>query len=302
MQKAMDDLNQDMDRQPPKDNDERQQPATLAHQIMASFGLNPFQTEFEGWIEHHDFHAQPALFHVNYFESVFNGAALTRPLLVFAMSPTLNIHGVYLGLDKMGHFFQQGYQYYKCYDQAMAQPHATRLDALAAAIRNGIGQEDGIYGSFTIGVYSNADMAANYAGLHFYLNLTQPVSLGGKIYPPIVELHEGRWRFTNNHVPDDMFTRFITDHMNESINPPCLAADIRGTYEKNVSERAEKWVKFYKTSLAIEKHRLSTLSRWYGEPYGYSGPAGCVTICQTYYHTGLPPMPSLPTVSRVAEK
>lgn len=291
-------LNKSMDQDDLRPNDERLQPATLAKRLARNFGSNPFQTEFESWILNHAFEAQPAIFKVSYKDSVFNGTAATRPLLVLAVSPTVRIGDQYLGLDKIGHFVQQGYQYYEKYHHALAKPDATRNEALEAAIRHGISQENGIYGDFTIGVYSNADMAANYAGLHFYLNLTQPVSLGGKVYPPLVELHENRWRFVNGQAPADMLSRFITHHLNEAMNPPTLADDIRDTYEKNVRKRAGQWVKFHDTTQAIEDHRLTTLSRWYGEPYGYAGPQKCITISEVYFHS--PDAPTQDDASHVA--
>lgn len=277
-------LNRDLDKNPPVENDARFQPATLAKRIATRFGTNPFQTEFESWITKHEFKAQPALWQVDYDKSVFNGAAFTRPLLVVALSPTININGHNIGLDKVGHFVQQGHEYYEIYNDKVSKPDAKRIDALEAAIKHGIDQENGIYGSFTIGVYSNADMAANYAGLHFYINLTQQVSLGGKVYPPILELHKNRWRFVGNQYPKDMFTRFVTPNFNEAFNPPSLASDIYGAYAKNVRSLAPAWVKFYSSSKAIEEERNLTLSRWFGEPYGYAGPDNCPTICSVFFN------------------
>jgi len=283
IQKIMDELNTDMNANPVRSADDaRLNPETLAKRLQISFGTNPFQTEFEGWILKNRFEAQPAHFYVKYNDSVFSGCAVARPLMALALSPTININGVYLGLDKMGHFVQQGHQYYERYMNVINKDDALRIDALQAAIRHGISQENGIYGSFTIGVYSNADMAANYAGMHFYLNLTQPVSLGGRIYEPILEIHEGRWRFKDGQPAPDLFTRFITNHLNEAMNPPVLTGDIRGIYEKNVRKLSSRWVMFYESSARQEEQRLGTLSRWFGEPYGYAGPENIISIASVH--------------------
>lgn len=288
IQNEMDRLNKDMEKNLPKENDPHHSSQTLAKNIATNFGTNFFQTEFESWIVKHEFKAQPSRFQVDYPQSVFNGAATTRPLLVFALSPTININGVNIGLDKIGHFVQQGHQYYDKYSMVIQKKDATRIDALEAAIKEGIDQENGIYGNFTIGVYSNADMAANYAGLYFYINLFKPVSLGGRVFPAILELHQGKWRFADNSYPKDMFTRFVTEHLNESFNPPTLSPDVLAVYEKNVRKLAPDWVKFYQSSQDIEAQRNLTLSRWYGEAYGYAGPDNCPTISRCYFEEEVP--------------
>ena len=48
---------------------------------------------------------------------------------------------------------------------------------------------------------------------------------------------------------------------------------------------APRWVVFYQSSAQIERERFGTLSRWYGEPYGYAGPDKVVTIDKVYFDT-----------------
>jgi hypothetical protein len=74
------------------------------------------------------------------------------------------IDGICVGTDKLGHFFQQGYQYYE-------RARSTTGGTTAAAVSMGRSQEIGISGLAATGVYSNADLAANKDGLAFYDNL-----------------------------------------------------------------------------------------------------------------------------------
>lgn len=79
------------------------------------------------------------------------------------LNPTMKVNGVCIGSDKLGHFFQQGHEYYE-------ESHRSG-GSVATAIAGGQGQESGGYGLSTTGVYSNADLEANRKGLDFYNDL-----------------------------------------------------------------------------------------------------------------------------------
>ena len=111
------------------------------------------------------------------------GEIWAAPLTMQELSPTVNLYGVYCGTDKVGHLFQQGYEYYKIYRDEEARGR-TPAAATAEAVKLGVWQEKGIYGEAMVGVYSNADLAANFAGLKFYLNLTRPLLVRGRVLPP----------------------------------------------------------------------------------------------------------------------
>jgi hypothetical protein len=124
------------------------------------------------------------------------------------LAPTVRLGSTCCGTDKIGHFFQQGFQYYliaapptptsagghigagqgadfaaawgEFMEGVISAPHRRnaaymrRLGAMAAAPVNPsfiTGQERGHFGLRTSGVHSNADLAANAAGLRFYLDL-----------------------------------------------------------------------------------------------------------------------------------
>lgn len=79
------------------------------------------------------------------------------------LSPAIKVNGICIGTDKLGHFFQQGHEYY---DIAVKEGKGE-----AAAIEYGKWTEAFKFGLAKTGIYSNADLVANLAGLHFYQEL-----------------------------------------------------------------------------------------------------------------------------------
>jgi hypothetical protein len=79
-------------------------------------GIIPF-TKSGTWMETHRFSAQPARYKTGYGKSIY---ALV-PTNYFTVSPTVKLYGAEFGTDKIAHFFQQGYDYYKIYNRALAR-------------------------------------------------------------------------------------------------------------------------------------------------------------------------------------
>jgi Domain of unknown function (DUF4157) len=79
------------------------------------------------------------------------------------LNPTMKVNNICIGSDKLGHFFQQGYQYFTI-------AHTAGQNT-SNAVAFGQGTEAGRFGLVTTGVYSNADLAANRKGLDFYNSL-----------------------------------------------------------------------------------------------------------------------------------
>src|SRR5204863_9734778 len=100
-----------------------------------------------------------------------------------------------------------------------------------------------------VGVYSNADLAANYAGLKFYLNLTRPVTIGRKTLPPVlVRDPRGQWALNpyRDGRPEDLLRPFISDHLNEALNPSRYSEQMRSTVQSRLRRRSDKLVAFYR--------------------------------------------------------
>ena len=75
------------------------------------------------------------------------------------LSDVVNIDGHLVGLDKIGHFFAQGWQYFELTDD-----EATLFDAM----QWGRQYEAGMFGYTTTGIFSYADLVANLHGWRFW--------------------------------------------------------------------------------------------------------------------------------------
>ncbi|MDX1380746.1 MAG: hypothetical protein R3233_06480 [Xanthomonadales bacterium] len=106
----------------------------------------------------------------------------TRVASVFGVGPTIKLNGVLIGSDKIGHFLSQGRKFWfrwKRYD-----------DEARAAERSAMTERQ-IFGRLTTGIYSNADLVANYEGYRFYRSLFEDGVVPGK--PAILAWNGGHW-------------------------------------------------------------------------------------------------------------
>lgn len=76
------------------------------------------------------------------------------------LSDVVNINGYLIGLDKIGHFFAEGWQYFEFihYDDY----------TIDQALEWGKQQEAGKFGYSTTGIFSFSDLVANFNGLRFW--------------------------------------------------------------------------------------------------------------------------------------
>ena len=254
---------------------------TLASAFFDEVGHGLPECDIEAWVVRSHFPASPAKFDPSMGECVYGDNLLLKPLTLQELSPTVRLFGSYMGTDKVGHVFQQGHEYFEAYRKA-EQSGADHDAALRKAVQVGIDQENGFYGLMMVGVYSNGDLAANYAGLKFYLNLTRPIHVNGRLLPPIVRLRQNLWEF-NPAAGAEWLRPFFTDHLNESLNPSYYSKQLRTTVRQNFPGRAERWVAFYHTTRDLEARRLKELSTWYGEDYGHSGIDKVTSVLEMYF-------------------
>lgn len=251
----------------------------IADRLFGKLGKRGIECEIELWIRRHDWGEQPALFELPVGDSV-TGVPLTHLLIAFGNAPTIHAHGVHMGTDKVGHFFQQGHEYYNLY----LKNEARKMDEAAnraAVIRHGVHQEKGIYGQFASGIYSNADLAADYAGLKFYLNLTRPVRVGAITHPPLVEVVDGRWRFAQA-LERDPFKPWVSHHFDEARNPNLYNGSHHKKVRREMRERAERWMAYHRATPQAVAQQAKDLATWYGEAYGHSGVDELYTIADAY--------------------
>lgn len=146
-------------------------------------------------------------------ESVFPELPLhaARSARFLGLGRTLNINGFYVGTDKLGHFLSQGRKFYSRYQRLGSVERAAARTATWEAL---------IWGRLVSGIFSNADLVANYEGFLFYKGLFEDRVLGGKV--AMFRWEKGR----------PMRQRAFTwaDHVNafwdETLNPNSYAAAI----------------------------------------------------------------------------
>ncbi|HMJ25832.1 MAG TPA: hypothetical protein VK475_08390 [Pyrinomonadaceae bacterium] len=243
-------------------------------------GVVPF-TSMGTWMDSHHFTAQPARYRTSYLKSIF----ILNPGIALTISPTVKLYGSEFGTDKVAHVFQQGYTYYKAFRRALAEG-STPAEATAKAVRWGQKSERTFYGTLVAGVYSNGDLAANYAGLKFYQGLTKPIVTGGKTRSAVLELYEGTWRFTN-HSEELLLKPFISDHLNEALNPSIFSKLLgwRWFIRRSVRKRScDQWRQRYpELSRSALEEMSQGLRLWHGEDYGFTDSEDFVTIANTCF-------------------
>ncbi len=257
---------------------------TLAREVFKRLGDGiPPLTNSGTWMEKHEFKASPARYKTSFGDSIFG----RYPVNYLTISETVKVYGAEFGTDKVAHLFQQGYSYYRIVKTARAKG-LPAAEAVEKARRFGRRTERTIYGTLVSGVYSNADLCANYTGMRFYENLTETITLGGAVYPPLVVLENGVWKFngTQNR-RENLLEPFLTAHLNEALNPSVYTnfVGFRNSVREIVKKQAcPEWrTKF--PNLTANDYRLKTdsLKLWNGEDYGYRASRNFITIADSCF-------------------
>jgi hypothetical protein len=107
----------------------------------------------------------------DYPKSIYKGF---RWPFMMPVAQNVNIGGVYVGTDKIDHFFSSGRRYYKVYQKARKKG-LTHQEALKKALDFGLSilEEKGILGYWSSGAFSYADIESNYKGMTLGLDMCQ---------------------------------------------------------------------------------------------------------------------------------
>ena len=215
----------------------------------------------------------------------------------FLRCSTIKMHGQYVGIDKVSHFVGMGSIYYKYY-------HCARLAGRSqeAAVKTAVGvgkygpiSENWLVGGLPTGIYSNADMSANYAGLKYYINVTEPVVIRGQVQPPMV-VFDGQQFQLQPHVQPEYFAMFISRHWDEVLNPCFHEWTIRGKIKDRIASQRENILERYagnnpahRTPEYFDAIQTDCLT-WFGESYGHSGHLDkLITVSQTCFDSQTTP-------------
>jgi len=123
-----------------------------------------------------------------------------------SLSRTINVNGVYLGVDKISHFFGLGNAGFSRYNDYRKQGF-TDQEAKDKTIRIAIHRENMLYGLLGDGIFSPADIEADYQGMQMAIDLSSDET-------PYFELQNGIWTQLK---PIDL-SRYITPDFDESYN------------------------------------------------------------------------------------
>lgn len=240
-----------------------------------------FTTKIGKWFKNHKFANTPDRYKIAYSRSIY----VFMPLDYSTMSPTVNLFGTELGTDKIEHFFQQGYKYYTIRAGEIAKGRTTS-EAESKAVKWGQRTERTYFGLVVSGVYSNADLYANYAGMKFYASLTAAEKIGDTVRRPVLSLEGGRWALNkDNDLRNSLIKPFVTDHLNEALNLSGYAINIYPTVKRVVRNQAcPEWRERLPAARKDDlDSRSASLTKWEGQDYGFAAKGWSVPLGSTCF-------------------
>lgn len=176
-------------------------------------------------------------------DSIFKDLTMRESLPTFvSLGALVRIDDLAISSDKFTHFFAQGHDYLEVY---------RREGTICAALRWGRETELGKKGMESTGVMSYGDLCANYAGLTFWLVLTDPVD-------GYVARRNGKWVQTRCFD----WGEHITPGWDEGINIPCYKPGaIRHKIQARISQLVTEGV--IPHCPPLDRHRLANLEEVY---------------------------------------
>ena len=190
-------------------------PVELTRQFYYYLSKGLFGSRFRAYIQRtEDIDRYPAL-SVGYFQylkqSVFRDPAFP---FILPLTRTIRIGDVYLGTDKVGHFFSFGRRYYQRYQRSI-DAGLSEEEAMERVVRWGIAHERYTVGGLVDGIVSKGDLEANFQGFLLARDLC-----GGE-HPYVIR--EGR---TWKRVGDIDLAAYVTPDFDESYNV-CVFTGVR---------------------------------------------------------------------------
>lgn len=133
---------------------------------------------------------------------------------------TMNIGGIYIGAEKLSHFLGSGYEYYQKYLQVLNATESEE-EAQLEAIRWGIELEASIIGTWAVGIFSYADLEANYQGFVFAKDLCSQ---------KLLQYHSGHWQMKKQID----IRHYVNPNWDEAYNPNSYVAKRQKNIEINI--------------------------------------------------------------------
>jgi hypothetical protein len=120
-------------------------------------------------------------------ESIYSRVRVyeSPPITLYPLGKVIRVNDSIIAGDKFSHFFNVGWTYYTI--------HYVDEATISDALEYGETTERWKWGLATTGVYSWADLSANFSGMRFWASvLGEPDVLGRKL-PPLVRCENGNW-------------------------------------------------------------------------------------------------------------
>jgi len=132
------------------------------------------------------------------------------PTLVLSerIAAVIKVNGVDIGSDKLGHFFTEGRTYFEITDRLN--------NGTSAGIAFGDWSESLYFGAQTTGVFSYADLTANFNGMRFWNRVlaNQPDPLTNQNIEPYIQCKNKRWVVAEGFD----FSAYVDSGWNEAVN------------------------------------------------------------------------------------
>lgn len=158
------------------------------------------------------------------------------------LSPSVQVNGIYFGVDKLSHFGSTGRRYLKHYLKKLRQGFSEE-EATRSAIRLGLSNEAGILGIWPSGVYSYGDIEANYQGFVFYKKLCLDTQ---NSYLKLDE--KKQWQL----IKEPKIQNYVNPYWDETFNPSFFA-DV--TWERAADVLKRNYCEKFQTPEVIERNQ-----------------------------------------------
>ena len=141
---------------------------------------------------------------IPYSKSIYADAGLRTKsggLFTMGIVPSVILGGHYVGVDKLSHFIDQGYDYFESI-------HVRNNDPVEVILKSGLEDEKGVSGMAGNGILSYADMAANFDGYRFWREVTSGPN-------PYYKCQNGKYVRTSRMFD---WAQYASDAWDEAIN------------------------------------------------------------------------------------
>lgn len=133
----------------------------------------------------------------------------------FGLAPNIQVNGFYFGTDKLSHFASTGRIYFDIYQ---------KTSKIKSALEWGVRDEKTLHGYWASGVFSYADLEANFQGLLFYHALCH----GNQ---PYLEFKNSRWFLKRDFRIQDFVSGLWDETYLESYRLPGNWKKVKGILE-----------------------------------------------------------------------